>query len=560
MKAIGVMDFAGGFACGVSQAGFDYVAKREPSDFAGFGVAAVEANFEGVQIEVSEPELWSMQRADYLFGCPPCSGFSALSTINKADSKTGVMNADGVRVAQRGVDSPVNQYMFKLVDYAARVKPRVMVMESVGQGGKMGAPLMRELWQRIREATGLDYHMTDVFMNAALVGGDVIRKRYFLVLHLAPFGVDLPRGVPRPMRDVIGDLPRDASMRLDSGYDPAWGHVTNGSSSDERSRRTIELFNANNFDWAQGSRLPEHLEMWVNELGHEYPDFWYGTNGQLLSHAVSDNMYAPFRWRWETPMGVVTGGFMDRAVHPVAPRPFTYREGARFMGLPDDWSLEPIVSMKRDNWLGKAIPVSSGRWISTWAKASIEEEPGEYAGVEVEPGHRVIDVDNEKKVAAVEKGQDEPVWWDRPIEPKVIYSYETVEPSEQRRLREEPDPDAPKVEPVERRTTTRTEPEIDPTRKTRRGRPRLPRPDHRNVSGAPRVVSARIAPEVFLAFVEAAGLDRKGAAAAMGVSPSRITELTTHSRPKSWLNAGRWDDVQAQILEYAQEAATVSRT
>jgi hypothetical protein len=28
------------------------------------------------------------------------------------------------------------------------------------------------------------------------------------------------------------------------------------------------------------------------------------------------------------------------------------------------------------------------------------------------------------------------------------------------------------------------------------------------------------------------------------VSPSRINELTTHTRPGSWLNAARWEEVQ----------------
>jgi plasmid maintenance system antidote protein VapI len=42
-------------------------------------------------------------------------------------------------------------------------------------------------------------------------------------------------------------------------------------------------------------------------------------------------------------------------------------------------------------------------------------------------------------------------------------------------------------------------------------------------------------------------IDKKEAAARLGVSVSRVHELTTHNRPNSWLNAERWDDVRARL-------------
>lgn len=534
MRAVGVMDFAGGFACGVEQAGFDYVAKREPSAFGGFGVAAVEANFHEVQVEVNEAEFWSVVQADMVFGCPPCSGFSMLSTINTADSKTGKVGADGVRVAQRGVDSPDNKWMTELVHFAGKIAPPVIVFESVRSGGVLGAPLMRQLWQMLREETGLDYHMTDVFMNAAFVGGDVIRPRYFFVAHLRPFGVDVPTARPRALMEVIGDLPLEAGYRLDEGADLEWGHVTNGSASDERIRQTIELFRTEGYDWTQGKRLPEHLRTWVEELKHDWPEWWRGRDGELLSHAVSDNMYSPFRWRANDPMGVVTGGFMDRAVHPVAARTFTYREGARFMGLPDDWNLRPIVAGKKDPWLGKAIPVSSGRWISTWAAASIDGSPGEYAGALVEPKHRVIDVSSTAKIEGVLRGRDEPTWWPEPARPRT-YHYSVGPTSEETYRTGQARPAS--VRPAGHRTVRAKAP------RTRGATPKEPR------TYATRIIE-RIPPEDVLAFIESVGLRKFDAAQALGVSPSRINEITTRSRPKSWLNADRWDEVRETLTQY----------
>lgn len=543
MKAVGVMDFAGSFATGVRQAGFDYVAKREPSAFAGFGVTAIEANIPNVQIEVTEPEFWSAVKSDLVFGCPPCSGFSMLSTINTADSKTGKV-VDGVRVAQRGVDSPDNAWMYSLIDYASKTKPPIVIFESVRSGGTMGASLMRELWLRLREQTGLDYHFTDVFMNAASVGGDVIRPRYFFVAHLRPFGVDLPHGTPKDLIDVIGDLGPADGTRLDPGVDLAWGHVTNGSSSDTRIRLSIELLRSGGYDWAQGNRLPEHLKVWAEEMGHGYPDFWYGKTGNLLSHAVSDNMYSPFRWRTNKPMGVVTGGFMDRAVHPIEARPFTYREGARFMGLPDDWSLWPIASAKRDSWLGKAIPVASGRWIGTWARGSLEGSPGEYAGELVEDKHRIIDVSNRDKVRLIERDGGADVWWPDPIEkPRTVYL----------------------PEPVGRGVGRPEDHHADePTRVVRRGRPpavpRAPRTAGEARAPRERVVTGpieRVAPSVVLALLEELALSRGEAADALGVSRSRIAELVTDRKPGSWLNAERWDETQGKLRDYASSPRTM---
>lgn len=542
MKAVGVMDFAGGFACGVTQAGFDYVAKREPSAFKGFGVTSIERNFQGVQIEVTEPEFWGVVEADLLFGCPPCSGFSMLSSINTAESKTGKVMPDGTRVAQRGIDSPDNQWMYELVDYASKVKPEVVVFESVRGGGTLGQPLMRELWQRLRDQTGVDYQMTDVFMNASSVGGDVIRSRYFFVAHVAPFGVDLPRAVPRPLMEVIGDLGPDDGTRLDLGVDADWGHVTNGSKSDSRIRQTIELFRSEGYDWAQGRRLPEHFEEWL-KTHDDYPDFWYGTSGKVMSHAVSDNLYSPFRWRENTPMGVVTGGFMDRAIHPTEPRTFTYREGARFMGLPDDWSLYPIVAGKHDNWLGKAIPVASGRWIATWAKGAIEEAPGEYAGELVEPGHRVIDVSTSKLVDHIDRFGGEDVWWPDPVKrPRTIFVPEAIG-------RGGPRPEVTRV--VE-----------EPTLAVRRGRPpavlAAPRTPREPRKIAARVVTGpivRTRPEVVSDVIEKLGLSRAQAAEALGVSRSRVAELTTERKPGSWLNAERWAETRAKLTAFAESLA-----
>src|SRR5688500_11615767 len=73
MKAVDVMGFAGSFAAGVDQAGFDIVSKREPAKFKGFGMDSVLHNMPWIDGQVAEPEDWDLPAEDVelVYGCPP---------------------------------------------------------------------------------------------------------------------------------------------------------------------------------------------------------------------------------------------------------------------------------------------------------------------------------------------------------------------------------------------------------------------------------------------------------------------------------------------------------
>ena len=59
--------------------------------------------------------------------------------------------------------------------------------------------------------------------------------------------------------------------------------------------------------------------------------------------------------------------------------------------------------------------------------------------------------------------------------------------------------------------------------------------------------ATRVEPEVVAAFLEELGLSKADAATRLGVSVSRVHELVTHTRPRSWLNAVRWPEVQEKL-------------
>jgi len=193
-KFIDCQGFAGGMAVGATQAGFQLVHKVEKRG--GFGLPLMDANraFLGEDwgYEVGDPETdWEPTQADVVVGTPPCAAFSGMT----------------FGTSKHGIDSSINECMWDLTRYAARVRPAVMVMESVSQAYTKGVSLMTRLAEELNHLTGLWYTTTHVLQNNLSVGGCTNRKRYFLVLSQVPFGVERPT-VDRvnTLGDALADL------------------------------------------------------------------------------------------------------------------------------------------------------------------------------------------------------------------------------------------------------------------------------------------------------------------------------------------------------------------
>ena len=545
MKAADVMGFAGSFAAGVDQAGFDIIAKREPAKFKGFGMESTLYNMPWIEGQLADPEDWDLpaEPVELVYGCPPCSGFSQLSHANTL-----------IHGAKVGPEAEINECMVWLVDYAARVKPQVVILESVGVAFKSGREFMEALHARLVKRSGIDYMLTHVNMNNAWVGGDVIRPRYFMVAHQDPFGVGLEFVQPRTAAEVLADLPAATDSDLD------WGHLNLGSSGVQRFIETMKVLRARGRTWQPGTRLPDNIE--GIELDEELLDLWRRSDGKIseradawfkardlppqavYSHYFSTDPFSTYRWNPDRPFGVIVAASLDRAIHPVHDRPLTFREAARFMSIPDNWSLRSLVARGAGAELGKAVTSAAGKWIAHWARMSIEGTPGQYAGVG-DDTIRVIDVQKAADIARLEQNGPEPgTVWDEP----------TADPNPGRWLidrKERPDP-WPQVEWAQEdgRPLPGARPSVGQTTRAKRAVQGASRTARTRAPVAPvrervaRVGIERVAPEDVLQFIEGLGIDKKEAARRMGVSYSRINELTTHTRPKSWLNAERWDEVK----------------
>lgn len=397
--AVDCQGFAGGFTLGVVQAGFKLVGKREMKG--GFGVANCEANRHLLgsdwQAEAVDPAEWSVPvgAADLVFGNPPCSGFSVLSSKNF-----------------RGMDSKINSCMWAFAEYAAKVRPHIAIFESVQLAYTQGADLMRALRAHLESLTGERWNLHHVLHNAYSVGGPAQRRRYFWVAARVPFGVERPQLSRLPvLRDVIGDLaPLDEPCWAPQLYwdsKPSWyaerlrspsgrvdGHV---ALNNPNTRRTKDLLAE--VDWNPGEHAQKVTRRYFDEHG-DLPQSWSHLTDKLKGQDFFQGFNTPTMWDPDGPARVITGAGMLNGVHWQLKRTFTHRETARILGFPDDWHIEPLrrVSGLFMTW-GKGITVDCGRWIAEWAIRCLDSEPGSYSGDVIGDREWLIDVTNDWKTA-----------------------------------------------------------------------------------------------------------------------------------------------------------------
>lgn len=563
MKAADVMGFAGSFAAGVDQAGFDIVAKREPSAFKGFGMQSMLYNMPWVEGQLSLPEDWDLPAEDVelVYGCPPCSGFSQLSHANTL-----------IHGAKVGPEADINECMVWLVDYAARVKPQVVVLESVGVAFKSGRDWMEGLWERLRQRSGVDYMLTHVNMNNAWVGGDVIRPRYFMVAHRDPFGIGREFVTPRTSAEVLADLPAQTD---DADLD--WGHMLHGSSGVERFVKTMDRMRELDRAWRPGTRLPDNLEgieldeeilrLWLREDGKisERAEKWFRERGleprAVYSHYFSTDPFSTYRWRPDKPFGVIVAASLDRAIHPLHDRPITFREAARFMSLPDNWSMRSLIARQAGGELGKAVTSAAGKWIAHWARMSIEGTPGEYAGVADTPSDdiRVINAQSAKHVDDLASPEEGTLWEEPTADPNparwlIDRKARPASPWPQEEWAIEDGRDLPTPKGVRARRAIPSVRPVQVAPRTAKTSPVASRASRVASRPSPRGRPAgmtqnieRIPPEEVTAYLAKLKITKREAAERLGVSYSRVNELTGHARPKSWLNAERWDEVKEAL-------------
>lgn len=391
-EAIDCQGFAGGFTLGTVQAGFKLVGKREHPG--GFGIVSCEGNRhllgDGWQAQASVAEEWEPRQVPFVFGNPPCSGFSLLSASHF-----------------RGPDSPINSCMWDFVGFASRCNPEIIAFESVSQAYNQGRDLMRGLRADLEERTGDRWDLTHVLHNAYSLGGVAIRRRYFFVAHRIPFGVEIPKLKRLPvLMDAISDLEGlGLTWERQTYRRPAtwWSrsrrsktHAVDGQVCKKDTplwQRSLDLMRA--VGWGPRENMALVCERYYAEHG-DLPESFKNLSSypKLIAQAPGPFMMGfnqMHRWEGDRPSRVITGASLDVAVHPYEDRRLTHREALRIMGYPDDWSIAGIRHATGLHALwGKGIPVDCGRWLSGWVRNSLDGNPGQAPTEEVGERERLV--------------------------------------------------------------------------------------------------------------------------------------------------------------------------
>jgi DNA (cytosine-5)-methyltransferase 1 len=383
-RYVSCQTFAGGFDVGMVQAGFELVHKVEQKG--GFGMPNCLANRDVLghswTHQSGDYREWHAPSVDVIAANPPCSGFSLMT-----DSK------------HRGVDAKVNACMWVLMEYAARIKPQIIVMESVRQAYSNGRELMTQLRANLEEKSGLKYDLYHVMHNALKVGGAAERKRYFWVASQLPFGVDFPQ-VRKPwIPDVIGDLENLALTWERQPYrlPPTWwsrgpradfGAVDGMAVRDGIPiRRLLDLLQfvqeCDAEGWPPGWDIGKMAKHTFEKHGC-LPESWDSMKSKLIANNFHMGFTSAIRWHVQKRARVITGSALDHVIHPTLPRLITHREAARIMGFPDNWRIAPLKhnSNLKLTW-GKGITTQCGKWIGEQAKRALDGEPGSIIGTPV---------------------------------------------------------------------------------------------------------------------------------------------------------------------------------
>lgn len=353
--AIDCQSFAGGFSLGVVQAGFKLIAKREHPG--GFGVPAMESNRELLgqdwKTQISDPADWEPLKADLVFGNPPCSGFSNLSSDRDQEWRDAK-----------------NACITDLVNYAAQCDPQIVIFESVQGAYTRGLEFVRERFADLKAATGGNWTLYHVLHNSGELGGAQKRRRYFWVASRIPFGVSLPGDKRVTVIERIGDL-------MDKPLGSVNGHSTIPSN---RARMIANL--AAEAEWNEGE---------VSGQAHlRRPDIQISSPDKRLR-----GEFPTWRLYSDRQSKVMNGNAAERILHPQLPRTLSIRELARLMGFPDEWNLEEYTKVQaRMKWLGKGVCVEAGRWIAEAAHAALAGQPFGYSGIAIGPNEYLIDAEN----------------------------------------------------------------------------------------------------------------------------------------------------------------------
>ena len=342
LRAVDLFSGCGGLTLGLGQAGFRVVGAVEIDSLA---VETYKANHDRVfvwETDICKLSVSEMMRKlkirrgelDLLAGCPPCQGFSRMTTLN----------------GRRTSDDPRNDLVFQFLRFVRGLRPKAVMLENVP-----GIAEDARLFAMVEELEKLGYRCTFGVLDAADYAVPQRRRRFILV---AGRSIEIPLAVTarrvRTVRETFAKLGRRAET------DPL--HKL----GENRSQKVKDLIR----------RIPRNGGS-RSDLGREQ---------QLGCHRRCDGFRDVYgRMAWDDVAPTITGGCCNpskgRFLHPTRNRTITLREAALLQTFPGTYyfSLEQ-GKFAAAQMIGNALPPEFIRRHAVALKKAIEKEGSKKSG------------------------------------------------------------------------------------------------------------------------------------------------------------------------------------
>ena len=331
--ALDLYSGGGGLTTGLKRAGFNVIGAVEVESNA---FSTYKANYPEVHVykqdlkTVAGQDLLALSRhrtVDLVAGCPPCQGFSSLTSKYRRHD-------------------PRNDLVREMSRIIKEVQPKAVMMENVPGLAKKGKPLFDEF---LNDLESLGYKTSWDVLQVADFGVPQNRRR-LVVLAGHRFTIPLPEPTHsrdekvglkpwRTVRDTIKDMPEpivlNEAMKQGGPQNFNW-HVIRTMSCDNLKRLRHSKPGTTRY------LLPDELR----------PECHKGLNKGF------SNVYG--RMSWDQPSVTITGGCTTlskgRFGHPERDRTISVREAALLQTFPPDYVFDTPYMEHVCDIIGNALP------------------------------------------------------------------------------------------------------------------------------------------------------------------------------------------------------------
>lgn len=333
LNAVDIFSGAGGLTTGLKKAGFRVVAgvELEPHAVSTFKVNHPDTHvFKQDVTTVHGTDLLEYaggEEIHLLAGCPPCQGFTSLTSKYRRDDPRNELIADLARLAEE-------------------TRPRAIMMENVPGLAQKGAKLFDAFLKRI-EAAG--YIPESDVLQVANYGVPQSRRRLVL---LAGQGFKIPLPLPTHSRTGENGLPKWKTVRSAIGAMPppiTMAEVKRSTSHDSHSWHVVRELSLQNQSRLRHAKPGEHWQRIPKRLRPQC---------HQNKMAGFSNVYG--RMKWDEVSPTITAGCTTlskgRFGHPEEDRTLSVREAALLQTFPRDYVFDSPFMEYVCEMIGNALP------------------------------------------------------------------------------------------------------------------------------------------------------------------------------------------------------------